>query len=194
MTEVKSNEMGQCKLLTTLPSIQSQRVCTFHPPVFEGKKLKKGRHYRKNLKCSSRLSLSTMKYTTCTKECQNGLVHSYLFSTAKSNPEWKHIETTSSKHLVCKHNPVELLAAISSLAETYSITVTASFSLMPISLSFVPPRSEESPVSVFGSLPGTKQTNTKIWLESSQRKYGQSMLLTTVPAQSILSQRIRSKK
>ena len=38
------------------------------------------------------------------------------------------IETTSSKQLVCKHNPAELLAAISSLAETYSITVTASFS------------------------------------------------------------------
>ena len=62
------------------------------------------------------------------RNAKQWLVHSYLFSTAKSNPEWKHIETTSSKHLVCKHNPAELFAAISSLAETYSITATASFS------------------------------------------------------------------
>ena len=38
---------------------------------------------------------------------------------------------------------------------------------MPMSLSFVPPRSEEeSPVSVFGSLPGTKPTNIKIWSQT----------------------------
>ena len=129
MTEVKSNEIGPTQAANNTARI------IYTTSISEGLHFPSTCFWEKKVEIIGRTwnapqikSFNHESTLLAQRNAKQWLVHSYLFSTAKSNPEWKHIETTSSKHLVCKHNPVELLAAISSLAETYSITVTASFS------------------------------------------------------------------
>ena len=109
------------------------------------------------------------------RNAKQWLVHSYLFSTAKSNPEWKHIETTSSKQLVCKHNPAALFAAISSLAETYSITVTASFSHVSADADFPFVRA-----SAFGGGESSLRLRKSPWHQSDISRFAVKLTMTDV--------------